>query len=113
MQEKNIDLEIAGTLLQRISNCLSLMDHFLTQHETIVSSIVVAEKRAAHQSGGSIVAAVANILGIYDLKVISLQSTLPELGMDSITAVEINQTLERDFEISLTPKEIRSVTLEK
>ena len=37
-------------------------------------------------------------------------STLAELGMDSITGVEIKQTLERDFEVYLTPQEIRNLT---
>ena len=48
--------------------------------------------------------------GICDLKTISLNSTLAELGMDSMTAVEIKKTLEREFEIYLTPQEIRNLT---
>jgi fatty acid synthase len=35
---------------------------------------------------------------------------LAELGMDSMTAVEIKETLERKFEIYLRPKEIRNLT---
>jgi fatty acid synthase len=48
--------------------------------------------------------------GIRDLKTISPNSTLAELGMDSMTAVEIKQSLEREFEVFLTPQEIRSLT---
>jgi fatty acid synthase len=48
--------------------------------------------------------------GIRDLKTISPNSTLAELGMDSMTAVEIKQSLEREFEVYLTPQEIRSLT---
>jgi fatty acid synthase len=44
------------------------------------------------------------------LKTISPNSTMAELGMDSMTAVEIKQSLEREFEIYLTPQEIRSLT---
>ena len=48
--------------------------------------------------------------GIRDLKTISVNSTLAELGMDSMTAVEIKETLEREFEVYLTPQEIRNLT---
>jgi fatty acid synthase len=44
---------------------------------------------------------------------VSLHSTLAELGMDSMMAVEIKQTLEREFEVFLTPQDIRSMTFAK
>jgi len=39
-----------------------------------------------------------------------VNSTLAELGMDSMTAVEIKATLEREFEVYLTPQEIQNLT---
>jgi len=39
-----------------------------------------------------------------------MNSTLAELGMDSMTAVEIKETLEREFEVCLTPQEIQNLT---
>jgi fatty acid synthase len=48
--------------------------------------------------------------GIRDLKTVSLNSKLAELGMDSMTAVEIKVTLEREFEVYLTLQEIRNLT---
>lgn len=45
-----------------------------------------------------------------NLKSISLNFTLSELGMDSILSMEVKQTLEREFEMFLTPKVIRSLT---
>jgi fatty acid synthase len=50
------------------------------------------------------------LTGIRDLKTIAQNKTLSELGLDSMTAVEIRQTLEREFELCLTPKEIRNLT---
>jgi len=47
------------------------------------------------------------------MKVISQNSSLAELGMDSMMAVEIKQTLEREFDLSLTVQEIRSLTFAK
>lgn len=51
--------------------------------------------------------------GLRDLKTVSLHSTLAELGMDSMMAVEIKQTLEREFEIFLSPQDIRGLTFAK
>jgi fatty acid synthase len=50
------------------------------------------------------------LAGIRDLKTVSQNSTLADLGMDSMTAVEIKASLEREFEIYLTPQEIRNLT---
>ncbi|OWR55047.1 fatty acid synthase [Danaus plexippus] len=110
MQDEDVQLEIGGTLQQRISSCLLSLDKFLKQDAVIVSSIVVAEKKAGGSGCGNIVDAVAQIMGIKDLKTVSQQVSLAELGMDSMMAVEIKQTLEREFEIFLTAQDIRTLT---
>ncbi|XP_037954847.1 fatty acid synthase isoform X2 [Teleopsis dalmanni] len=110
--EDKIDIEIGGTLQQRISSCLRDLDTLLTVTDAVVSSMVVAEKHI--RSGNlSITETVMNIMGIRDLKTISLGTTLSEMGMDSLMAVEIKQTLERDFELILTPQDLRSLTFQK
>jgi fatty acid synthase len=48
--------------------------------------------------------------GIHSLKTISPNSTLAELGMDSLTAMEVKQLLEREFGVFITPKEIPNLT---
>ena len=48
--------------------------------------------------------------GVRDLKTVSQISTLAELGMLSMTAIEIKETLEREFEVYLTPQKIRNLT---
>lgn len=114
MAEDNQEVVIGGTLQQKIENCLEILDDLLTQKKyAIVSSMVVAEKRASSSNANTIVDTVINILGLRDLKTISLHSTLAELGMDSMMAVEIKQTLERQFEVFLTPQDIRSMTFAK
>ncbi|XP_059048240.1 fatty acid synthase-like [Achroia grisella] len=110
MQDDDVQLEIGGTLQQRISSCLLALDKFLKQDAPIVSSIVVAEKKVGGSGCGNIVDAVAQIMGIKDLKTVSQQVSLAELGMDSMMAVEIKQTLEREFEIFLTAQDIRTLT---
>ncbi|XP_026313533.1 fatty acid synthase-like [Hyposmocoma kahamanoa] len=110
MQDDDVQLEIGGTLQQRISSCLLSLDKFMKQDAPVVSSIVVAEKKAGGTGCGNIVDAVAQIMGIKDLKTVSQQVSLAELGMDSMMAVEIKQTLEREFEIFLTAQDIRTLT---
>ncbi|KAL3270572.1 hypothetical protein HHI36_021109 [Cryptolaemus montrouzieri] len=111
LMEEHTEMEIGGTLQQRITNCLQMMDMFLRQKEaTIVASMLVAEKRSGSGGADNIVDAVANILGIKKQSV-SPHTSLSELGMDSMTAVEIKQTLEREFEVFLTAQDIRSMTL--
>ncbi|XP_018345165.1 PREDICTED: fatty acid synthase-like, partial [Trachymyrmex septentrionalis] len=53
------------------------------------------------------------IVDISDIKVVSPNSSLAELGMDSMMAVEIKQTLEREFDIFVTAQEIRNLTFAK
>lgn len=65
MQDEDVQLEIGGTLQQRISSCLLSLDKFLKQDAVIVSSIVVAEKKAGGSGCGNIVDAVAQIMGKY------------------------------------------------
>ncbi|KAI8441932.1 hypothetical protein MSG28_005604 [Choristoneura fumiferana] len=113
LQDDDVQLEIGGTLQQRISSCLLALDKFLKQDAAIVSSIVVAEKKTGGSGCGNLVDAIAQIMGIKDLKTVSQQVSLAELGMDSMMAVEIKQTLEREFEIFLTAQDIRTLTFAK
>ncbi|CAH1131325.1 unnamed protein product [Ceutorhynchus assimilis] len=114
MQEESVEMEIGGTLQQRISNCLEVMDILLKQNEAvIVSSMVVAEKRSSYGGSDSIVDTVAAILGIKDLKSIPLQASLTEIGMDSMTAVEIKQTLDREHDVVLSAQDLKQLTFAK
>lgn len=113
MAEDKIDMEIGGTLQQRISSCIQELDNLLSAKSAIVASMVVAEKRSGRSGNESIIDTVMNIMGIRDLKSVSLGTTLSEMGMDSLMAVEIKQSLERDFELVLTPQDLRALTFQK
>ncbi|XP_035774236.1 fatty acid synthase-like [Anopheles albimanus] len=113
MQEDRIDMEIGGTLQQRLSSCIQVLDQLLTSHEPIVASMVVAEKRSSSGGAKNIIEAVMNIMNIRDMKSVSVESTLADIGMDSLMAVEIRQVLERDFDIILTPQDLRTLTFSK
>lgn len=105
------DTVIGGTLPQRMTSCLQTMDLFLQQPHPVLASMVVAEKRKSDQSGAvSLIACVANILGLRDTKNVQDSASLADLGMDSLMGAEIKQTLERNFDIVMGAQEIRQLT---
>jgi fatty acid synthase len=73
---------------------------------------LVAEKRSRSHGATSAVEAVANVLGIKNIKTVSQHATLAELGMDSIVGAEVIQLLE-EFEIYVTTKDVRSLSFAK
>nr|2PNG_A Chain A, Fatty acid synthase (EC 2.3.1.85) [Rattus norvegicus] len=60
-----------------------------------------------------LVKAVAHILGIRDLAGINLDSSLADLGLDSLMGVEVRQILEREHDLVLPIREVRQLTLRK
>lgn len=111
LQENNMDMEISGTLPQRINSCLEVLDNLLALNEPIVASMVVAEKHQDESKKGNIIEVIMSIMAIRDRKQISMEASLSKLGMDSLMGVEILQILERDFDLVLTSQELRSLTL--
>ncbi|XP_065204931.1 fatty acid synthase-like [Planococcus citri] len=98
---------IGGTLQQNIESCLKTLNLFMKQPSPIVSSMIVPPK---HHAETDVINVIANILGIKDINSISLTWTLPELGMDSILALELRQVLESEFNFFFTPEELRKLT---
>ncbi|XP_071965803.1 fatty acid synthase-like [Antedon mediterranea] len=108
---------IGGTHPQRILSCLDTLDYFLTTNHAIVSSFVRAETKSRSKSdkGNSLdlVAVVANVLGVRDPSTMNPDTTLADLGLDSLMGVEVKQTLERDFELAISMKDVRLLTFNK
>uniref|UniRef100_A0A8C9Q675 Fatty acid synthase n=1 Tax=Spermophilus dauricus TaxID=99837 RepID=A0A8C9Q675_SPEDA len=111
------DTVIGGTLPLPITSCMEVLDLFLSQPHAVLSSFVLAEKKAlAHGSAEGqqdLVEAVARILGIRDLAGVNLDSTLADLGLDSLMGVEVRQTLEREHDLVLSMREVQRLTLRK
>lgn len=105
----NNDVEVLGTLPQRIDNCLAVMDELMCQDAAIVMSMVVPQKEQAMKQ--NLVGAVLSILGITDIKSVSIHATLPELGVDSLMNNEIKQMLEREYDLQMTTEDIRMLTV--
>ncbi|XP_049519265.1 fatty acid synthase-like isoform X6 [Dermacentor silvarum] len=107
------DIESYGLVPQRIASCISAMDRFLSQRRTIVSSYVKPHQSTKEDSKKKHDPAhpVARILGISDPSSLNPDVTLSEHGMDSLMAVEVMQTLERDFDLVLSTQQIRQLTI--
>ncbi|GAB1597533.1 fatty acid synthase-like, partial [Argonauta hians] len=108
---------VGGTLPQRLNSCFSVLEKFLNQSHPVVSSYVLAERKSSGDSQGDkkrdFLESVKNILGIKDLSTISSTTTLADLGLDSLMGVEIKQLLERDYDLNLSTREIRQLTMNK
>nr|XP_046232889.1 fatty acid synthase isoform X2 [Scatophagus argus] len=107
---------IGGTLPQRITSCLEVLDLFLCQQQPVMSSFVLAERTVAKNETGNqrnLVDAVAHILGVQDVNNLNTDTSLADLGLDSLMGVEVRQTLERDYDIVMTMREIRQLTINK
>ena len=111
------DTVIGGTLPQRMSSCLAVLDSFLNQPHAVVSSFVPAEKKvkSSEDQGdkADLVQSIANILGVQDVKSVWPDTSLGDLGLDSLMGVEVKQTLERDYDIVMPMKDIRALTINK
>uniref|UniRef100_A0A8C5Q5P7 Fatty acid synthase n=1 Tax=Leptobrachium leishanense TaxID=445787 RepID=A0A8C5Q5P7_9ANUR len=111
------DTVIGGTLPQRISSCLEVLDQFLNQPHPVMSSFVLAEKTifTKTKAGGQqdLVEAVAHILGVRDVSSLNPETTLADLGLDSLMGVEVRQTLERDYDIVMAMRDVRQLTINK
>ncbi|XP_042524650.1 fatty acid synthase [Dipodomys spectabilis] len=111
------DTVIGGTLPQRITSCMEVLDLFLNQPHAVLSSFVLAEKKVVSRADSAgqrdLAKAVAHILGIRDLASINLSSSLADLGLDSLMGVEVRQTLEREYDLVLSMREVRQLTLQE
>ncbi|KJH41745.1 acyl transferase domain protein [Dictyocaulus viviparus] len=105
---------VGGTLPQRMPSCLASLDLFLNWNHPIVSSYIKADmgqKKSA--GGGNLLQTIAHILGVNDVSQLNPDTNLGDLGLDSLMGVEIKQALERDYDIVLSMKDIRTLTLNK
>ncbi|XP_066560722.1 fatty acid synthase [Amia ocellicauda] len=111
------DAVIGGTLPQRISSCMEVLDRFLNQPHPVMSSFVLAERAVTTKTDGTgqrdLVEAVAHILGVRDVSSLNADASLADLGLDSLMGVEVRQTLERDYDIVMAMREIRQLTINK
>ena len=103
---------IAGCLPQRLPSCLDVLSKFLTSPEAVYSSLVSADKKKYGSDGKEdLLKIVCHVLGVKDASILDSDTTLGDLGMDSLMVVEIRQALEREFDMVLSAQEVRSLKI--
>ncbi|XP_057651186.1 fatty acid synthase-like isoform X1 [Diorhabda carinulata] len=99
-------------LAQKIDSCLDILERFMLESYTVVSSIVSMEKDIVTTGAARTpVEVIARILGIKKLDLVDKSLSLSQLGLDSLMLSEIKQTLYRSYNIEYSPEEIRDLTL--
>ena len=75
-----------GTLLQKVSSCLEVLDSFMKQPHPIVASMVVADKCAGRGGSDNLTACVACIMGMSNITIRSkiCQQLMSELFCEVI-----------------------------
>ncbi|KAK8768358.1 hypothetical protein V5799_015177, partial [Amblyomma americanum] len=107
------DAVVSGTVSQRITSCLQVLDRFMCHGGTVLSSFVKADLSIKLDvlKKRDLVQSVARVFGVKDPSSLNPNASLRELGMDSLMAVEVKQTLERELDFTLSMQEIRRLTL--
>ncbi|KAF5295890.1 hypothetical protein FQR65_LT10378 [Abscondita terminalis] len=113
---ENVSLmnNVDGLLEQKISSCLNVLDSLLTQDEVIVSSTVfddVGYKKPSKSE--TFLDSVVKILAITNINHVSMYVPLSNLGMDSMSIIQLRQFLDSEYNMYFTPKKLRRITLDK
>jgi fatty acid synthase len=108
------DVVIGGTIPQRLSSCLATLDKLLNSSYSVCSSMILADLKVESMGKKeSLVETVAHVLGVREYANIAPNTTLVELGMDSLMAVEIRQILQTDYDLVMSLQEIRKLNVSK
>ncbi|KAK8766016.1 hypothetical protein V5799_007197, partial [Amblyomma americanum] len=114
---KGADMTLAGYAPQRISSCLNVLDRFLNQGQPVVRSVVKADMSAnpdeTKVKRRDLVDTITHIFGVKGGGSLDPNKNLGDLGMDSLIGVEVQQTLERGYDVTLSMAEIRKLTLSR
>ncbi|KAF7279309.1 hypothetical protein GWI33_007442, partial [Rhynchophorus ferrugineus] len=107
-------LSVAGLTHQTIDSCLNSLEQFILQELTIATSYVIEKQTSASSNSGkkAPIEIVPSILGITDIAVVDTSRPLSQMGLDSIMALEIKQTLSRFYNIEIDVESIKYLTFE-
>ncbi|CAG2118773.1 unnamed protein product, partial [Medioppia subpectinata] len=111
LSEKDQAVQLSNLRKQRINSVLDVLDKLLAVNKTIVTSFVRAER--IMQSGSRqkrMVKELWRALGI-DPDTTPDHLTLGEIGLESMFAVELQQELEREWNIKMSINHVKNITV--
>ncbi|KAG5683715.1 hypothetical protein PVAND_012980 [Polypedilum vanderplanki] len=103
-----VDFEIP---VQSIASLLEHHDALLLNPEPIMSCMATFKKKGVTLEKEGFIDMLMRVLNIEDRKTISMNSTFSQLGIDSLGGVEMMQMIEREYGVTLTSNELRSLTI--
>ena len=110
----NDEAIIVGTLAQRIPSCLQLLDQILQTDKPIALCFIKSESKSDTGFSKDIfLKKLAHILGMDDIKKLDPNTKFLKLGMDSLMAIEVQLSIEREFGATLTAQEVRELSIAK
>lgn len=109
-KKKSVE-SVSGYAFQGMHRCLNVLDDLLESPEPIVASYIIAQK--VEMKKVDLVSTVLGLLGISDVKSVSVHSAMSDLGMDSLVNTEMKQLLKREFDIEMTQEELRELTVKR
>ncbi|KAG5669844.1 hypothetical protein PVAND_000135 [Polypedilum vanderplanki] len=96
---------------QSITSILESLDTLLLHPDAIVGCVVLADKFDESNKQMGLIDMLMKLLNIEDRKSISMNSNFSQLGIDSLVGIEMQQLIEREYGLTLTAKEIRTLSL--
>lgn len=108
---KGNDVDFGGNKQQRIASVLNALDTFMRCPYAVVSSTVFVDTLQGVRTEGDSFAIFMNILGVKDSNNVNEQTTISELGLDSLIAVKMRQVLELNHGIVINTNEMRAMTV--
>lgn len=102
---------LMGLSMQRINSCLEVIDRLLPLGSGIFSSYVKYSSNANKDSNDDEV--IKQLCIHLNIDKRPDDECLGDIGLDSMAAVEIQQRLERDFNISLSLADVRKITVKE
>ena len=107
--------DFGGLAPQSVESCLEVLDAALWQQESpVICSFVAALKNERSQiqpNSCTLISRLENIFGIENFHSISPDRKLSELGMDSMIQLELKQILVQEYDLYVTKKDLRTMTV--
>lgn len=98
-----------GISLQRIASCLEVLDRFLQIDAPVLSSLIKSNLEESNNSAEDDI--LDQLCAHLNVDKRPRDETIGEAGLDSMTVVEIQQRLERDYDVSLTVTDVKRITV--
>ncbi|KAJ6642503.1 Fatty acid synthase [Pseudolycoriella hygida] len=109
LYENNVRVGLRGILPKRMDSCLHALDELLKHSEPTVACTQMALKKHQTTKKLNLLESLCQIVGV-DPKLVSINTKLSHLGMDSLMAVELRQMLRREFNLELSLNDLKTVS---